>query len=323
MIVRHHSNKRPFWVCLACLGALLLLYVLSNMYQAGVNFPDPALEGVIREKLGRSQGAIPRTELLQIKRLEAAGRGIRDLTGLANLVNVEYLALADNKISDLTELAMLPRLSGLNLRGNHLSNTDGLVALRALQEIDIRDNLFSSAVLGDDPYQSVRGLWEQYGWARPRTLPDVMLIPPVFSHSAGFFEEAFDLHITVDDSSQVYYTLDGSMPDPYRNTQRTWEYDGPIRIEGGREAIDPVMLSHPRYPFVRWDPPTNAFPVMRVVRVIAYDPLSGKQSDVVTKSFGISDPVFREFGLPVVSLSTDPGNFFSHDTGIYCGKSLS
>ena len=54
---------------------------------------------------------------------------------------------------------------------------------------------------------------------------------PVFSVERGFFDEAFDLELFASRSgADIYYSLDGSAPDPQRGTL----YDGPIRIEAPR-----------------------------------------------------------------------------------------
>ncbi|HLR77697.1 MAG TPA: chitobiase/beta-hexosaminidase C-terminal domain-containing protein, partial [Burkholderiaceae bacterium] len=48
--------------------------------------------------------------------------------------------------------------------------------------------------------------------------PDVVaeaLAPPSFSHDSGFYDQPFDLVLTHPDPGvQIFYTLDGSIPDP-------------------------------------------------------------------------------------------------------------
>ena len=50
-------------------------------------------------------------------------------------------------------------------------------------------------------------------------------IPPVLSHTSGFYEDDFLLTITAQAGAEIYYTLDGSVPD--RNSLR---YEEPLLI---------------------------------------------------------------------------------------------
>lgn len=83
----------------------------------------------------------------QLNYLGVAGTGIRDLTRLATLTQLEWLDLADNR---LTALAHLPTgLLGLNLASNELSDVAGLEHASALTWLSLDGNpLTSAAPLG-------------------------------------------------------------------------------------------------------------------------------------------------------------------------------
>ncbi len=134
--------------------ALVWLLWAVAAYQGGARFPDPQLEQVIREKVGRWEGPIERTELLQITHLNAAGRNIGRLDGLENLPRLAVLNLADNRIQDLTPLARLRHLAELDLSGNRLLNLHPLAGLPRLRELDLRDNRIADI----SPLESVTSL---------------------------------------------------------------------------------------------------------------------------------------------------------------------
>jgi len=102
---------------------------------------------------------------------------------------------------------------------------------------------------------------------------------PAFSRTGGFYPDAITLELSTDDAlGTTYVTLDGSIP-----TTESPRYTSPI-------AIDSTTV-------VR-------------ARVLGDDALPGR---TVSHTFFIGD----SFTLPVVSISTDPANFFDREIGIY------
>ncbi len=80
----------------------------------------------------------------QVVELYLRGNQIRDISPLANLVNLSKLYLRENKLSDISPLANLVNLSELNLRGNQLSDISPLANLVNLSELDLRGNQISN-----------------------------------------------------------------------------------------------------------------------------------------------------------------------------------
>ncbi|MCF8259815.1 MAG: CotH kinase family protein [Melioribacteraceae bacterium] len=106
------------------------------------------------------------------------------------------------------------------------------------------------------------------------------LCSPVFySIDGGFYQSGIELSLSVNsENDRIYYTVDGSIPNP-----SSFLYTGPITI--------------------------NETTVFR-----AYAFNSDKiPSEIVTQTYFIDE----EFTLPVISLSTDPKNFFDDEIGIY------
>lgn len=148
-----------------------------------------------------------------------------------------------------------------------------------------------------------------------------LLEPPVFSHEAGFYDQPFDLVLSVPDAPpgvQIYYTTDGSTPGPDQGRR----YERPLRIEN--RTSEPNRLSSIRTNNIGeddplndgWKPPIGQVFKGTVVRAAAWAPDS-KTASVATRTYYVGEQLHDRYQLPVVSLATDEGHFFSEETGIY------
>ena len=109
---------------------------------------------------------------------------------------------------------------------------------------------------------------------------------PQFSHSGGIYTGDFNLELSVSSPLQkIYYTLDGTEP-----TTSSFLYQDPI-------AVHHIPAS------------ADAFPVVRA-KTYAENMLPSR---TITHSYFINPGT----GLPIVSLVSDPANFFDNDSGIY------
>ena len=105
-----------------------------------VEIPDPNLRQAVRETLELPDStAITPQEMLRLRELKAAQRGIVDLTGLELATNVTHLSLGGNKISDLTPLSGLSRLRNLALWANAIGSILNLSPLSNLTELRVLD----------------------------------------------------------------------------------------------------------------------------------------------------------------------------------------
>jgi hypothetical protein len=164
-----------------------------------------------------------------------------------------------------------------------------------------------------------------------------------FSRSGGFYDEAFELELSLadpgnDDSLAIYYTLDGSHPDPLgvrtwqyldhetgdvleQNT-RTFRYSGPILLETSANLLDRedpslAMLptTVPEAEYWQWQPPENPGFRAVVVRAIAYD--GEKRSNVYSATYFVDPRIGESFPLGVFSIIADPEELFGYEEGIY------
>ena len=101
-----------------------------------VHIPDPNLRAAIEKALGKAPRTVITAEDMEtLVSLNAAGRGIRDLTGLETAIHLEELNLQNNPISDISPLAGLTQLKGINLRGSSISDLSPLAELVTLKEV--------------------------------------------------------------------------------------------------------------------------------------------------------------------------------------------
>ncbi len=108
-----------------------------------VNFPDPNLEAVIREAIGKPTGLIYESDLEGLTSLSAIYKDIADLTGLEHCINLTWLDLRNNRISDISALAGLTSLNYLNLDYNSISDVSHLANLTNLKWLYLSRNMIS------------------------------------------------------------------------------------------------------------------------------------------------------------------------------------
>ena len=157
--------------------------------------------------------------------------------------------------------------------------------------------------------------------------PDSSLNPH-FSHSGGFYSEPFDLIIEPAAGTVAYYTLDGSIPDPVTNRERTYEYKGPVAIKAGTVPVTKRSIAiyenvTPKPPLTyimssynRWYLPTAEQFKGTVIRARAHT-ADGVPSKVITHTYFVDPKGFERHTVPVVAIACDPLDLFDYEEGIY------
>jgi len=134
----------------AAVAAVLLLpffLACAGKARAASPFPDKNLEAAIRDVL-KHEPKVELTDekLLDVYILEAAGKDIKDLTGLERCKNLLQIKLTKNRISDLKPLKDLVNLQSLDLAQNAIKDIGPLANLKALQYIELSDNQIETLV---------------------------------------------------------------------------------------------------------------------------------------------------------------------------------
>ena len=132
---------------------------------------------------------------------------------------------------------------------------------------------------------------------------------PVLSHKSGFYDAEFDLQISGEKDTAIYYTLDGSIPDEgsylYENAVHVYDKSGEENVWNAipntttdwmEEKIDPTPI-----------------PKAFIIRAVAVD-YSGRKSDVVTATYFVNRDDLKD--KQVVSLIAAPDDLFGAERGI-------
>lgn len=129
------------------IGVIILLVIMlagvlwwSIVLNPVVEFADPELKRAVMEGLGESGKDVRLNRLQAIEELEAADRGIKDLSGLENLIGLKRLNLRGNQIADISLLRGLQLLEELNLRGNQITDLEPVAQLSKLVYLNIHSN---------------------------------------------------------------------------------------------------------------------------------------------------------------------------------------
>jgi hypothetical protein len=157
---------------------------------------------------------------------------------------------------------------------------------------------------------------------------------PTFSIGGGFFTSPLNLQLSTAPGWTVYYTLDGSDPDPSRvspNQQpyrQSMAYTAPITVSS-RAGQPNVFSMIPTTKFVRdwlpeWSAPDGEVFKATVVRAAAYETATGRLGRTVTQTYFVDPNIMTRYaGMPVVSLVSDYVNLFHDASGIYVPGSAS
>jgi hypothetical protein len=129
------------------------------------------------------------------------------------------------------------------------------------------------------------------------------------SQTSGFYEDEFNLTLSPGNpENMIYYSLDGSEPDEKSN-----RYSSPLFIHN--RTADENMYSAIPYTEGAYVPKNNVFKGT-VVRARVYAD-GCPVSDEIVRTYFVNKSIKERYPVPVISLTTDPDNFFDDDEGIY------
>jgi len=143
-----------------------------------------------------------------------------------------------------------------------------------------------------------------------------------FSHAAGFYDTEFELGLSTKNSAiEIYYTLDGSDP---IESDLLYANDLLIASRDGEPNVYSAFVMNPCNTAI----PNTEVEKCNIVSAQAY--YGGKAvSRVYRRSYFVDDAGIDRYQLPVVSIISEPDNFFDEETGMVvpgsceCGSILS
>jgi len=125
------------------LSAIALIVPAIAGAEDPVFFNDPALEAAVKQALGiPTEVPIMPADMLNLTNLQAAGRGIANLTGLDYATNLRQLNIVGNPVSDIGALASLTNLEVATI-GSNVTDISPLADLINLRELRLPGNLIA------------------------------------------------------------------------------------------------------------------------------------------------------------------------------------
>lgn len=103
-------------------------------------FQDATLDSAVAAALEEADAALDLAGLRALTRLDAAGRGIADLSGIEALRALSWLDLSRNRLAELSPLGELSALKVLDLSQNRIADVAPLAPLVQLEELELAAN---------------------------------------------------------------------------------------------------------------------------------------------------------------------------------------
>jgi hypothetical protein len=169
-----------------------------------------------------------------------------------------------------------------------------------------------------------------------------ILLPPVFSHSGGFYRDPFSLSLSSTQAGvSIVYTLDGSEPDindltgisyPYLNkyrqnpntgagpilyrSTRSNVYNSPISVKDRTSDVNQISQISTTYDANPWYFPSVSIDKAVVIRARTVKD-GALSSEVITNSYFVRNQGNNPYSLPVISFCTREDGLFDFYKGLY------
>src|SRR5262249_55211798 len=111
------------------IAAFIILGILAVPALGASPFADRNLDAAVRAVLLDPKGDLTEEMLKNVFILHAAGKGIKDLSGLEKCKNLAELDLAKNQIGDIKALKDLTNIQSLTLSDNQITDIAPLAGL--------------------------------------------------------------------------------------------------------------------------------------------------------------------------------------------------
>lgn len=143
-----------------------------------------------------------------------------------------------------------------------------------------------------------------------------------FSHESGWYKDAFDLELVCNYyDAMIYYTTDGSEPDPVNNSRATIQYDAEEKVRIYNKFNFANNYSDMNFawgaPYVKateYQPKSTTVKAF-AVRVNAEMGEEIERTKTITKTYFVDKELANKYGVKVVSITGEPGDFFGSQYG--------
>lgn len=132
-----------------------------------------------------------------------------------------------------------------------------------------------------------------------------------FYPDPGFYTSNVTLELSAAVGEQIYYTLDGGIPDLNSSL-----YLAPILVSD-RSDDEPQLayISDISHNYSPWVPPSGPVQLITVVRARSFK--DGEWGETFTASYIVTEEGPQRYNVPLVSLVTQKEHLFDYETGIY------
>lgn len=258
----------------------------------------------------------------ELKTLDLEANRVVTIDFIANLPLLQNLNLRANQVVDLKPLQTLNNLTKLNIRGNQVKSLEPLGNITTLMDLNARNNQIRSIepivdlplekrvyLTGNDIsdlnlLENRLTSFDDYDFKIPIPVPE-------FRVPSGIYTEPFELELRTAKRHQIYYTLDGSMP----NLQSYQYEEETIKISEEMMFEQPINANH-KTSSLREGFSFESKDIKKAITVTAASYIEGVFSEPVSQTYILDDSLFAN-GLPVISLIVQPKDFFDDDDGIY------
>lgn len=135
-----------------------------------------------------------------------------------------------------------------------------------------------------------------------------------FSAPGGSYDQPFYLEIYADRGSEIYYTLNGSIPD--RDSLTSIKYEEPIYLENITDRDNVWASASDMSEYFYDEKPSYKVDKGNIVRAVAYNS-DGEAGEVLSGTYFIGLPREKYENIAVASLIVDPEDFWGYEKGIY------
>ncbi|WP_185819463.1 CotH kinase family protein [Salibacterium salarium] len=227
--------------------------------------------------------------------LDVRDTGIDDLSPISTMTALTDLNVRGNDITSLEPIKNMAELRQLNVRNNHITDISVLTELTYLKDINLRNNriedfspvfelprLTKRLFVSGNPGLKMKDFVSLYDQVENMDIdePERAL---VFNKDGGSYKDSqmIELSQLMGKEGTIRYTLDGS--EPTLENEEVKEYTEPLEIDE-----------------------------TTVLKAKFYDQY-GNEGEMVSNTYVIGE----ESEFPIVSISSNPENFFGEATGIY------
>ena len=203
---------------------------------------------------------------------------------------------------------------------NFILNKDGDLLFFSNSNGEIIEKIKIPSLQEDESYGRTEDNFFQKMIPSPGKKNKKEISPPIFSKESGFYDNEFLLTLSSKENCEIFYTIDASDP---LNSNTVQAYKGPIKIydksgdpnlysEIGDDPESPLFIG----PLTGYNKPKYLLDKAMIIRAFCRN--EEGQSKIIDHSYFVTTGNLAQYKkTTIVSIVTNPDNFFDPNKGIY------